>query len=121
LGGHDVKDSETGQRHGTIMSIKKRITLMPGLYDVTFGDAVWPFVRVTSGNITTLNAAVITVTGASVTGHKIFGADGKPIGEVTSMTHSMSLPPGKYAIEIGGKKQSFSLTEGQELTMTNKQ
>jgi hypothetical protein len=120
MAGHDVLDSETGVRHGMIMSIKNTITLMPGLYDVTFGGAVWPVVTVNSGKVTVLNAGTIEVAGARITGHKIFGADGKQIGEVTSMANSMSLPPGKYAIEIGGKKESFALAEGQELTLTNK-
>jgi uncharacterized protein YerC len=121
LAGNQVMDSETGLVHGEISSIKRSITLMPGLYDVTFGKAAWPVVRVNSGKITTLNAGILRVTGASISGNRVRTTDGKEVGDLSSIQTWISLPPGHYTIEVGSVKKSFTIAEGQELTMDLKQ
>ena len=40
--GHKVVDPETGDVHGTVSTIKDRIALMPGEYEVYFGKFAWP-------------------------------------------------------------------------------
>ena len=121
LSGNEIVDSETGVVHGEISSIKRNITLMPGLYDIKFGDAVWPVVRVNSGKVTTLNDGILRVTGASISGNRIATADGKVIGDVSSIQTWLALPPGNYTIEVGNQKRPFRIAEGQELTMDLKQ
>jgi uncharacterized protein YerC len=121
LAGNQVVDSETGLVHGEISSIKRSITLMPGLYDVTFGKAVWPVVKVNSGKTTTLNAGILRVTGASFSGNRVRTADGKEVGDLSSIQSWISLPPGSYTIEVGKDKKSFTIAEGQELTMDMKE
>jgi uncharacterized protein YerC len=121
LAGNQVVDSETGLVHGEISSIKRSITLMPGLYDVTFGKAVWPVVRVNSGKITTLNAGILRVTDASFSGNRVRTADGKEVGDLSSIQTWISLPPGSYSIEVGKGKKSFTIAESQELTMDVKE
>ena len=121
LYGNQVMDSETGLVHGEISSIKRTITLMPGLYDVTFGKAVWPVVRVNSGKITTLNDGILRVTGASFSGNRVRTENGKEVGDLSSIQTWISLPPGNYTIEIGKGKKPFTIAEGQELTMDVKE
>jgi hypothetical protein len=113
IAGHKVLDSETGIVQGEVSSVVNRITILPGVYDVTFGNIVWPFVKVDGGTVTTLNPGRITVTQASFQGHTIRTAEGKEVGQVSSMGNSLSLPPGEYTVEISGKPVPFSITEGK--------
>jgi hypothetical protein len=96
-----------------VSSILNRITILPGVYDVTFGSIVWPFVKVDGGTVTTLNPGRITVTGASFQGHTIRTAEGKEVGQVSSLGNSLPLPPGEYTVEVAGKSMPFSITEGK--------
>jgi hypothetical protein len=113
IAGHKVLDSETGVVQGAVSSILNRITILPGVYDVTFGNIVWPFVKVDGGTVTTLNPGRITVTKASFQGHTIRTAEGKEVGQVSSMGNLLSLPPGEYTVEIAGKPVSFLIAEGK--------
>jgi hypothetical protein len=112
IAGHKVLDSETGIVQSEVSSVVNRITILPGVYDVTFGNTVWPFVKVDGGTVTTLNPGRITVTKASFQGHTIRTAEGKEVGQVSSMGNSLPLPPGEYTVEISGNPMPFSITEG---------
>lgn len=111
--GHKILDSETGVSQGEVSSVLNRITILPGMYDVTFGNIVWPFVKVDGGTVTTLNPGRITVTKASFQGQTIRTAEGKEVGQVNSLGNSLPLPPGEYTVEIAGKPTPFSITEGK--------
>ena len=110
--GHTVLDAETDKEHGQISSTAQSITLIPGVYKVSFGNIYWE-AEVNAGETTVLNAGLVTVEGASVEGHTIRTADGREVGYVSNTASSFPLPPGDYTIELGGKQIDFSLEEGQ--------
>jgi hypothetical protein len=110
--GHRIADSETGLVLGEVSSIKSTITLLPGTYDVTFGNTVWPMVKMDGGTTTTLNPGVIHVAGATLQGHMVRTRQGREVGSVSSLGSSMPLPPGSYTVDIEGKAVPFTIAEG---------
>ncbi len=119
LSGHKILDRETGIEHGSVSSLNNSMALMPGEYDVMFGNIPW-LVTIKSGVSTTLRPGTVTVEHAHYMGHKIQNKKGEVVGDVSNIRDTISLPPGEYTIEIGGKKISFSLKEGEQLTFQNK-
>jgi von Willebrand factor type A domain len=118
LSGHELRDSETGKVIAQISSIKRTAAVLPGLYDITFGDAVWPGIKLDGGVKTVLKPGRLTVDGAKFEGHGVFDAAGKRIGSVSNMGSTLPLPPGSYSVEIGGKRVAFTLAEGQTMTLS---
>jgi hypothetical protein len=96
------------------------MTLVPGDYKVMFGNIEWE-TTVGAGETATLNAGVVTVEGAGVGGNTIRTAEGREVGYVSNTANSFTLPPGDYTVEIEGKQVSFSLQEGESITLENKQ
>lgn len=113
--GHRILDVETQEEHAEVSSMASSAALMPGTYQVMFGELAWP-VTIEPGKKSVLNPGVVTVNRASYRGHVIRTKDGKEVGGVSNIASSMPLPPGEYTIEIEGKVIPFSLKEGQELT-----
>lgn len=120
INGHQVLDSETGAKIGEISSIKNKATLLPGVYDITFGKLVWPLVKIDGGKKTLLRPGRLKVEGASFNGHKVKTAAGVDAGEVSNMAATLPLPPGDYTVEIGGKAVPFKIAEGQTVTLPAK-
>jgi hypothetical protein len=118
--GHPVRDSETGAEVAQVSSIQKSVTLIPGVYDVGFGKASWPLVKVDGGKVTTLKPGKLRIEGASFNGHKVRTAGGAEVGEVSNMAATLPLPPGSYTVEIGGKAVPFTVVEGQEVVLKAK-
>lgn len=117
--GHEIKELETGEVHGSVSSLKSTIALMPGRYEVMFGGAVWP-VSVEKGKKTILKAGAVSVKYAYIGGHKIFDEKGNKVGSVSATMSWMPLPPGKYTIEIDKKIYPFTLKEGEEAKFERK-
>lgn len=120
LAGHVVLDSETGVKIAELSSIKSRVTLLPGVYDVSFGNLAWPLIKIDGGKTTILRPGRLKVEGASFNGHKVRTAAGIEVGEVSNMASSMPLPPGDYTVEIGGKAVPFKLAEGEDVSLKAK-
>lgn len=120
LNGHQVLDTETRAKIAEVSSIKSSVTVLPGLYDITFGETTWPNVKLQGGAVTKLRPGRLTVEGASFNGHKVFDSAGREIGAVSSMGRTIPLPPGSYTVEIGGKKVPFTLAEGQQVSLSAK-
>jgi hypothetical protein len=112
LVGHRLLDSETGVEVAHVSSIGDQVAVIPGTYDVTFGDIVWPLVKVDGGVVTTLRPGKLKVEGASIQGHEVRTAAGQRVGEVSSVGNVLVLPPGAYTVEIGGRRIAFSVAEG---------
>ncbi len=119
LHGHDIVDPETGAVHGTVSSLDSTATLMPGRYLVMFGSIPWE-VEVKGGQESKINPGTVTVKRADYRGHKIFNASGEVVGSVSNTMDWIPLPPGNYAIEIGGERIPFSLKEGEDKEFDNK-
>jgi hypothetical protein len=117
--GHQIRDLETGEVHGSVSTVNSTITLIPGQYQVMFGEAAWP-VTVEKGKKTVLKAGTVSVKYAYIGGHKILDQQGNKVGSVSATQSWMPLPPGKYSIEIDNKSYTFSLKEGEEIKFERK-
>lgn len=115
LAGHAVVDPETAKAFGMVSATMDSLAVLPGTYDVMFGQAVWSGVRIESGQRTILQPGIITLRGASINGHRIAAADGREVGSVSATGASMPLPPGSYTVQIAGKAVPFTLAEAQRL------
>jgi Mg-chelatase subunit ChlD len=112
--GHTVIDSETGVEHGSVSNLKSTMALMPGSYEVSFGQTLWP-VEIKAGQTTRLTPGTVQVKHADIQGHAIFDAQGREIGSVSATLDWMPLPPGDYAIELEGERKPFTLKQGEDL------
>jgi Mg-chelatase subunit ChlD len=118
--GHKVLDWETGVEIGNISSFATRLTVLPSTFTVIFGKAEWKNIEVKMGEHKVLNPAVIVVNGASGAGHHVYAEDGTQVANVSSFTHIVPVPPGKYTIDIEGEKIPLDLAEGQRMEINLK-
>lgn len=114
LQGNRILEPETGQEMGQVSNTKSSVALMPGDYDVTFGQTTWP-IKLEAGQKLVLNPGVVSLKGAKITGHAIKDAQGRQVGQVSATGSSMALPPGKYTLEVEGGQEEFELKEGQRI------
>ena len=112
--GHKIVDSETGAIHGEVGNTKNNTALMPGDYEVFFGKLVWP-VKIKAGETLVLKPGTVQVKGAVIQGHTIRDKKGTVVGSVSSIQDWIPLPPGEYTVEIQGKREAFTLKEGEKL------
>ncbi len=117
--GHKVIEIETGEEFGSLIPAKDSILLMPGDYEVFFGNAAW-HVHAVQGAKITLNPGLVTLRGASAQGHHIRTMRGDLIDTVSHTTPTVALPPGEYTIDIEGKLKTFTLKEGENLILQKK-
>jgi hypothetical protein len=113
LQGLQVLESETSKEFGWVSTTDDTLTILPGTYDVMFGEIPW-IVTVEKGKTTELYPGTVTVKSASFSGHHIYDKKGNKIGSVDATANWIPLPPGEYAVEIDGKKIEFSLKEGED-------
>jgi len=114
--GHKVLDWETGLELGKISSFTSRMTVIPSSFTVMFGKVAWSNIEVKVGEHKILNPAVIVVRGADPgKGHNVVVEDGTLVGNINSFSSQMPVPPGKYTIDIFGKKVPLDLKEGQRM------
>lgn len=76
LQGNRILEPETGQEVGQVSNSKSSIALLPGEYEVTFGQALWP-IKLEAGQRLVLNPGVVALKGAKITGHKLYDAQGR--------------------------------------------
>lgn len=118
--GHKILDAETGEQHGEVSASDTNATLMPGTYDVLFEKLVWPGVKLDSGKPVELRPAIVTVLGLSVNDVWILTADGRQAGAVSALASTIALPAGSYAIKAGTASKTFTVAEGEALTISFK-
>ena len=114
----NVVDSETGEKHGTFDPMASKVTLMPGVYDLQFRKAVWRFVKVDGGKITTLKPpSVILAEGMKWKTARVTTQDGTEVYRFDPVSAGWrlwaALPPGDYIVEVDGNKFPFPATEGE--------
>jgi hypothetical protein len=110
-------DSETGEEHGNMDAANPAVTLMPGLYDLRFGKAIWPFVKVDGGKTLTLKPAIVKIDSAIrwQKQARVVTRDGVEVFRFDAVSHRISLPPGDYVVEIDDNTIPFNATEGEVL------
>lgn len=118
--GNHILDAESGVEHGVVSSIDETATLMPGTYDVTFEKLVWPAVRLEAGQTVTLLPGIVTVKGLGVHDAPVATDTGAPVGSVSGIASTIVLPAGTYKVQLAGAWRSFTVAEGQKLTISAK-
>jgi len=116
--GHKVLDWETGNELGALSGTKRRLTLLPSTFTVTFAGAEWRNVEVKAGEHKVLNPAVISVKGASGRGNRVLTEDGTVVATVSGTASVLPVPPGKYVLEAGNEKIPLDLAEGQRMEVS---
>jgi hypothetical protein len=120
LTGNKVLDGESGIEHGSVSSLKSRMTLMPGEYSVLFGNATWP-VTISAGKTTSLQPGTVKIDQAGQEAYTIRDAEGRVVAELNNIMDWIPLPPGEYTIKIAGREEQFLVKEGQHLRFRGKE
>jgi hypothetical protein len=129
-----VLEPETGEVVEQILYSKRRVTLVPGRFDVKFGNVLWPGgVELKPGETTTLKPGVVEVKSKlGIFPFRLRSEDGQAAAEgAVPGRNRVALPPGKYLLEIDPRKRvkqltdeqrkmEIELTEGQELEVNVK-
>ncbi len=115
--GHRVRDSETGVLAGGVSTIKSSIPLIPGTYDITFGQALWRGVRVEAGHETVLRPPRLEYRGVPARGVQVRDAAGREVGTLTPGYWRLAVPPGSYVVDLAGGPATFDLERGQVIDL----
>jgi len=114
-----VVDSETGAEFGRFDRVTAALTLMPGVYDLDFGEAEWRFIKVDGGATTTLRPVRITLARDLQWGRaRVTTQDGTIVARFDAVTHEAILPPGDYIVEVDDHRIPFPAAEGEVLELT---
>jgi hypothetical protein len=75
---------------------------------------------VEAGQTVELLPALVTIRGLSVNDVMVMTADGRQAGPVSGLASTIALPAGDYKIQLGGGWKTFTVAEGQALTISAK-
>jgi len=111
----DVLEPETGEKVEEIFGTKPKATLIPGRFDVKFGNVLWPGgVEVKPGETTTLKPGVIKVNSNATMYFAVKTLEGKEVDVGNSPGNTKTaVPPGKYVLELDREKWIKTLTDEQ--------
>jgi hypothetical protein len=113
---HHLLDPETGEIVGTISNDTDEISFVPGVFDVSFGDALWRGVELREGETVVLNPATVVIEGIPAGAwYSVIDSDGNSVAGLRPGSASALLPPGAYVIEIDEQRVPVSLSEGKTL------
>jgi hypothetical protein len=111
----DVLEPETREKVDELYSTRSTTTLIPGRFALKMGKVMWPEeVEVKPGETTTVKPGTIGVT--SHVGTLYFAVknmEGEEVGRDASPGHKVTLPPGKYVLDIDIDKWIKTLTGEQ--------
>jgi von Willebrand factor type A domain len=111
----EVLEPETSEKVDELYSTQSTTTLIPGRFNLKFGNVMWPeYVEVKPGETTTLKPGTIRVeSSVGVLSFAVKDAEGHEVGTGASPGHALTLPPGKYALDIDTDKWIKTLTDEQ--------
>lgn len=111
----EVLEPETNEKVEELLWTKPRATLIPGRFEVKFGNVLWPGgVEVKPGETATLNPGVIKVESNATMYFVVKDQDGHEVGTGDSPGKTkLALPPGKYVVELDKEKWIKTLTDAQ--------
>src|SRR5262245_13282536 len=118
--GHKLLDWETHEEIATFTTARRRISVVPSTFTVTFGNARWENINVKEGEHVIINPAVIVVKGLDHRGGKVNMEDGTLVAAVTTSAASLPVPPGKYVLQLPGQNLPLDLKEGQRMEISLK-
>lgn len=111
----DVLEPETDEKVEELYSTKSRTTLIPGRFNLKIGNVMWPeAIEVKPGETTTIKPGTIKVdSNVGILYFAVKDPEGQEVGTGASPGHSLTLPPGKYVLEIDNEKRIKTLTDAQ--------
>jgi hypothetical protein len=111
---HRLLEQETGEKVGTISNDTDEISFVPGVFDVTFGDALWRGVELQAGETVELQPAMIRIEGIPAGAwYSVIDEVGETVAALRPGTNFALLPPGDYVVEIEDQPVAVELTEGK--------
>jgi hypothetical protein len=113
---HLVLDPETGEELVTYGSSTEYLALPPGIFDVSFDDAIWRGVEIGEGEETVLRPAVLTIANNQYHLIRDAGAD-EEVATYSSSASSLTLPPGSYDVMFENAAWRVTLVEGEASTL----
>jgi hypothetical protein len=117
--GHEITDWETGEVVGKLSSSHTSMNLLPSSYAISFGSKTVPFV-LEPGKVTKLEAVQVSFKGLPVNSRKILDETGAEVMEVSAIGAAVTLPAGKYTLDLVTSKVPFVLEAGQPLELNLK-
>ena len=97
-----VTEAESGKAVGKLSNLQSLIELPSGIYNVTFGNAVWKSVEIRPGETTVLTPGVLAVQNAALPGHKVLDAEtGVEVGTVSALQNSITVLPSTFSVTFG--------------------
>lgn len=111
----EVLEPETSEKVDELYYTKSATTLIPGRFNLKFGNVMWPGdVEVKPGETTTIKPGTIKVdSNVGVLYFAVQDPEGQELGKGASPGHALTLPPGKYVLEIDAEKRIKTLTDAQ--------
>jgi hypothetical protein len=110
-----ILDPETGEPVDDILGTKPRATLIPGHFDVKFGEVLWPNgVDVKAGEVAVLKPGVINIKTDHTMYFDVLDAEGQKVTTGAAPgTTKHALPPGKYTLHLDTSKWVKTMTDEQ--------
>ena len=116
--GQEVRKAGTMEKVDAVSATRSVVSLPPGTYDVVFGKSLWTGVVVAEGKTTTLVPGWVTVTRASLEGHRVVDeATGTVQGTVSSLEDTIALVPGRYIVQFGRLGWPVEVRAGETLVL----
>ena len=110
---HEIRDWETGEVVGELSSSHKSMNLLPSSYTLSFGNLTVPF-TLEPGKRTIIEAVSVGFKGLPVNYRKIYDEAGNEVAEISSSGSSVTLPPGRYVLDLIDTKVPFELKTGEQ-------
>jgi hypothetical protein len=113
---HRLLDPETGEKVATISNDTDELSFVPGVFDVTFGDALWRGVELRAGETVVLQPALVQMSGIpDGAWYSVLDETGTAVAALRPGTETALLPPGDYVIELDDQRVPVQLTAGKTL------
>lgn len=111
-----IIDEKTGEVVEKMTDSRDNVPLPPGTYTIMFGNAAWTGFKVAEGQDVTVNPGRIKIE-ADKFAYNVYDAQDKKVIRLTEGTNDIPFPPGKYTLDVGGKKVPVTLKEGKRLIL----
>lgn len=111
----EVLEPETSEKVDELYYSKSATTLIPGRFNLKFGNVMWPGdVEVKPGETTTIKPGTIGVeSNAGALYFVVKDPQGQEVAKGASPGHRITMPPGKYVLELDTEKWIKTLTDAQ--------
>ena len=111
----EVLEPETREKVDELYYTRSATTLIPGRFNLKFGNVMWPQdVEVKPGETTTIKPGTIMVTShVGILSFAVRNLEGQEVGKGASPGHRLTLPPGQYVLDLDTDHWIKTLTDEQ--------